>query len=169
MEYNIVYSGRKTISLCVKNGMLIVKAPYGTRRERIDSLIASHSDWINKHIRSQKEKEEKYGNLSEEKIAELRKKAKRILPAKVEYYSNIMGIKYGRITITGAKTRFGSCSSKGNISFSYRLMMYPDTAIDYVVVHELAHILEMNHSKRFYQIVAKILPDYKERIKLLKT
>ena len=98
----------------------------------------------------------------------MRKEAKRILPIKTSYYANIMGLKYGRITITGAKTRFGSCSSKGNISFSYRLMLYPDEAIDAVVVHELAHLYEMNHSPRFYKIIETVLPDYKERKKLLK-
>ena len=168
MDYKVVYSGRKTISLCVKDGVLTVKAPYGTKQKRIDDLISSHEAWINKHIKKQKEKNEKYGNLTDEMIAELRKTAKQILPLKVAYYAKIMGLKYGRITITGAKTRFGSCSSKGNIAFSYRLMMYPDEAIDYVVVHELAHLKEMNHSPAFYKIIAKVLPDYKERIKLLK-
>ena len=96
------------------------------------------------------------------------KSAKNVLPDKVAYYAEIMGLKYGRITITSAKHRFGSCSSKGNLSFSYRLMMYPEAAIDYVVVHELAHIVEMNHSKAFYAVIEKVLPDYKERIKLLK-
>ena len=115
-----------------------------------------------------KAKREKYGELNEEKIQLLRKKAKEILPAKVSYYADIMGLKYGRITITGAKTRFGSCSSKGNLSFSYLLMLYPDDAIDYVVVHELSHLLEMNHSARFYKIIESVLPDYKQRIKLLK-
>ena len=168
MDYKVVYSGRKTIALSVKDGALVVKAPYGTKKTRIEKLISSHENWINKHIQKQKEKNAKYGNLSEERIAELRKIAKQILPAKVSYYAKIMGLKYGRITITSAKTRFGSCSSKGNIAFSYRLMMYPDAAIDYVVVHELAHLKEMNHSPAFYKVVAAVLPDYKERIKLLK-
>ena len=79
-----------------------------------------------------------------------------------------MGLKFSRITITGAKTRFGSCSSKGNISYSYRLLLYPDAAIDYVVVHELAHLVKMNHSAQFYKIIESVLPDYKERIRLLK-
>ena len=79
-----------------------------------------------------------------------------------------MNLSYGRITITSAKTRFGSCSSQGNISFSYRLMLYPIEAREYVVVHELAHLLEMNHSKRFYAIVERYMPDYKERRKKLK-
>ena len=94
--------------------------------------------------------------------------AKIALTAKTAYYAKIMGLSYGRITITSAKTRFGSCSSKGNISFSYLLMLYPDEAIDYVVVHELAHLVEMNHSSAFYKIVENILPDYKNRQKLLK-
>ena len=168
MDYKVVYSGRKTISLCVKEGALIVKAPYSTKKAKIEKLICSHEDWINKHIEKQKQKNEKYGNLTDERIAELRKEAKQILPQKVAYYAKIMGLKYGRITITSAKTRFGSCSSKGNIAFSYRLMMYPEAAIDYVVVHELAHLRELNHSSDFYKVVASVLPDYKERIKLLK-
>ena len=168
MDYRVVYSGRKTISLCVKDGELVVKAPYGTKRQRIESLVLSHSDWVVKHLEKQRVKNEKYANLTDEKIAELRNSAKHILPARVAYYADIMGIKYGRITITGAKTRFGSCSSKGNLAFSYRLMLYPEEAIDYVVVHELAHIVELNHSKAFYSVVENILPDYKERVKLLK-
>lgn len=168
MDYKVVYSGRKTISLCVKDATLVVKAPYGTRKDRIEALVISHTDWINKHINKQREKNERYGNLTDERIAELRKLAKQIIPFKVAHFAKTMGLKYGRITITGAKTRFGSCSSKGNLAFSYRLMMYPEEAIDYVVVHELAHIKELNHSPEFYKVVAKVLPDYKERIKLLK-
>lgn len=168
MDYKVVYSGRKTISLCIKDGGLVVKAPYGTKKARIEGLISSHIDWINKHTARQIEKNKKFENLTEEKIALLRKTAKQILPIKVAYYANIMGLKYGRITITGAKTRFGSCSSKGNLSFSYRLMLYPESAIDYVVVHELAHLVEMNHSPAFYRVVANILPDYKDRAELLK-
>lgn len=168
MEYKVVYSGRKTVSLNVKDGELIVRAPYGTGKKRIEEILLSHGAWIEKHIERQRKKKEKYDSVAEEKIAALRKSAKKAIPAKVEYYSKIMGLKYGRITITGAKTRFGSCSSKGNLAFSYYLMLYPDEAIDYVVVHELAHLVEMNHSPAFYNVVASVFPDYKERIKLLK-
>ena len=168
MDYRVVYSGRKTISLCIKNGELVVRAPYGTQKQRIESIVSSHSDWVSKHLEKQRVKNEKYSNLTDERIAELRKEAKRTLPIKVAHYADIMGLKYGRITITGAKTRFGSCSSKGNLAFSYRLMLYPEAAIDYVVVHELAHLMEMNHSKAFYRVVENALPDYKERARLLK-
>ena len=98
----------------------------------------------------------------------IKKEAKLYFKTVTNEYSRIMNLSYGRITITSAKTRFGSCSSQGNISFSYRLMLYPIEAREYVVVHELAHLLEMNHSKRFYAIVERYMPDYKERRKKLK-
>lgn len=168
MNYRVVYSGRKTLSLCVKDCEVIVKAPYGTKKARIESLVHSHTDWILKHLEKQKRKSEIFDNLTEEDINRLKKQAKQILPQKAAYYANIMGLKYGRITITSARKRFGSCSSKGNIAFSYLLMLYPEEAIDYVVVHELAHLIELNHSKNFYRIIENILPDYKERAKILK-
>ncbi|MBP3401596.1 MAG: M48 family metallopeptidase [Clostridia bacterium] len=168
MNYEIKYSARRTIALSIKDGGLLVKAPFGTTREKIESVILSHRSWVEKHLRAEAERNARIGTLTDERIKELKKLAKKIIPSKVEYYSRIMGLKYGRITITSAKTRFGSCSSKGNLSFSYRLMLYPEAAIDYVVVHELAHLIEMNHSARFYRIVAAVMPDYKERQKMLK-
>ena len=168
MNYEVKYSARRTVALAVKDGRLIVKAPYGTPREKIEDVILSHISWVEKHVIKQQERAARIGELTEERIKELKKQAKRIIPQKVEYYSKIMGLKYGRITITSAKTRFGSCTSAGNLSFSYRLMLYPDEAVDYVVVHELAHLVELNHSPRFYAIVASVMPDYKERQKILK-
>lgn len=168
MDYEVKYSARRTIALSIKEGRLVVKAPFGTTREKIESVILSHKKWVDKHLRIEAERNARIGMLSDERIKELKKQAKRIIPLKVDYYSKIMGLKYGRVTITSAKTRFGSCSSQGNLSFSYRLMLYPEYAIDYVVVHELAHLVELNHSDRFYRIVASVLPDYKARQKLLK-
>lgn len=168
MDYEIKYSARKTIALSIKEGKLIVKAPFGTPKKVIKDVINSHASWIEKHLKKQMEKNAKFSSLTEADIVRLKKKAKQFIPPKVEYYSKIMSLKYGRITITSAKTRFGSCSSKGNLSFSYRLMLYPEEAIDYVVVHELAHLKEMNHSPRFYKIVESVMPDYKKRKALLK-
>ena len=168
MDYRLEYSNRKTISLCIVNESVVVKAPFNTSKKRIENIVHSHAAWIEKHLERQKQRNEKYPPLSEEEIKILRKIAKSVLPIKTEYYAKIMGLKYGRITITGAKTRFGSCSAKGNISYSYRLMRYPEEAIDYVVVHELAHLRHLNHSSEFYKIVESVLPDYKKRAKLLK-
>ncbi len=168
VDYDIIYSNRKTLSLCVKDGKLVVRAPHGAPRDKIDEALASHEDWINSHIERQQARIARTESLSEADIAALKKIAKEIIPLKVAYYAVKMGAKYGRITITSAKGRFGSCSSEGDLAFSYRLMCYPDEAVDYVVVHELAHTFEMNHSHRFYAIIEKQLPDYKERKKLLK-
>ena len=168
MDYEIKYSARKTISLCIKDGRLLIKAPIGTSKAKIREIVNDHTDWVEKNIKKQNEKNAKISALTDEDVKRLKKLAKKVIPPKVEYYSKIMGLKYGRITITSAKTRFGSCSSKGNLSFSYLLMLYPESAIDYVVVHELCHLVEMNHSPSFYKLVANVFPDYKERQKILK-
>ena len=168
MEYKVIYSSRRTVSLCIKEEGLVVRAPFGTTEKKIKEIIEKHESWIIKHLGRHKEKAALEGSLTDAEIRDLKKKAKSVLEFKVEYFAQIMGLKHGRITITSAKTRFGSCSSKGNISFSYRLMLYPESAIDYVVVHELAHLCEMNHSTAFYKIIESVMPDYKERRKLLK-
>jgi len=168
MEYEIIRSARRTITITIKEGRVILKAPLKLSDKDAEKIIASHEKWITEKLEKAKNRNDIYNSLTDEKIAELKKEAKKYFNEKTEYFSRIMNLKYGRITITSAKTRFGSCSSKGNISFSYRLMLYPEAAREYVVVHELAHLLEMNHSKRFYQVVERYLPDYKIRKKLLK-
>jgi len=168
MKYEVIYSKRKTVNIKVKDGNVIIKAPIKIKREELFKIIEKHKDWIAKAIEREKTKLEKYENLTEEEIKALKKEAKIYLTQKCEHFAKIMGLSYNRITVTSAKTRFGACSSKKNISFSYRLMLYPEPAREYVVVHELAHLKEMNHSKKFYAIIEKYLPDYKERRKLLK-
>ena len=168
MEIEIKYSKRKTLSVSVRDGRVVVRSPIGLPRQRINAFLEKHRAWIEEKLEKSISRVDPIAQMSKSEIEKLREKARTVLTSKTEFYSKIMGLKCGRITITGAKTRFGSCSSKGNISFSYRLMLYPEEAIDYVVVHELAHLLEMNHSPRFYAVIEKILPDYKSRIKLLK-
>lgn len=87
--------------------------------------------------------------------------AKRIIPPRVVEFAKIIDVKFNRIRITGADTRWGSCSSKRNLNFSWKLIMAPSKVIDYVIVHEIAHLFEMNHSKRFWNIVEQLFPDYK--------
>ena len=168
MDYTLIYSDRKTISISVTGGELRVRAPRKTPKSVIDSFVKKHTEWIEKHLAKEKAREEKFNNITEEEIKNLKRNAKKYFKEKTAYFSDIMGLKYSRITITSAKTRFGSCSSKGNISYSYRLMLYPEAAREYVVVHELSHLVEMNHSKKFYAIVERVLPDYKERRRMLK-
>ena len=107
-------------------------------------------------------------NLTFEQIRELADKACVTIPARVEYFAKIIGVTYGRITIRNQKTRWGSCSSKGNLNFNWKLVLMPQALLDYVVVHELAHRKEMNHSARFWAIVEQELPDYQKRRNELK-
>ena len=101
-------------------------------------------------------------------ITRLTDKAKRVIPVKVVEYSKKMGIGYGRITIRHQKTRWGSCSTKGNLNFNCLLMLTPEYVQDYVIVHELAHRKVMNHSSDFWHVVEGVMPDYKEAKKWLK-
>lgn len=169
MEYKIVYSKRKTVAVQVTpDGEVLVKAPKGTPKKHIEETVIRYSDWIEKAQKKVLGKKigMKEADPEEEKL--LRKKAKELLPEKVKYYSDLLGVKPTRLTITGARTRFGSCSGKNSISFSFYLMRFPEDAVDYVVVHELCHIIHHNHSKEFYKEIEKILPDYKKRKKLLE-
>ena len=91
-----------------------------------------------------------------------------MIPERVEYFAKVIGVTYGKITVRNQKTRWGSCSSKGNLNFNCLLMLAPPEVLDYVVVHELCHRKQMNHSKAFWLEVEKVLLNYKEVRKWLK-
>ncbi len=167
IEYKVIYSGRKTVALTNRGEEVIVRAPYKTSIKYISELVEAHRDWILSKLDLQKRKRDKEGHLTTEDITKLKNKARVYFTMLIERYSKLMGLKCSRIRITSAKKRFGSCNSKGTICFSYRLMLYPEAAREYVVVHELSHLVELNHSKAFYDIVKRYMPDYKERRKLL--
>lgn len=170
-DYKVVFSKRKTLALEVNKDLeVIVRAPLFVSKYKIESFVLSHLDWIDKAKLRVKQRKDKspFENLSDEKINELKEKAKEMLPKRVEYYSQILKLYPSSLKITSAKTRFGSCSGKNSICFSLFLMLYPDEAIDYVVVHELCHIKHKNHGKQFYKLIESVMPDYKERNKLLK-
>ncbi len=168
MDYKIIYSKRKTVSLKITDEGLVVHSPFGVPRAQLDGIVEKHAEWIKRTEERTARERSFWDSMSDGQIKELRELARDVLTKKTEYYSNLMGLRYGKITITSAKCRFGSCSSRGDISYSYRLIVYPERAVDYVVVHELCHLVYMNHSKDFYALLGKILPDYKERQKLLK-
>jgi hypothetical protein len=168
MDYIVVRSNRKTVSLTVNDDLMpVVRAPYSISKAKLDEVVKSNEKWLNNAISQKKARLNKY-DLTSEEIENLISSAKQIIPSKVEYYSMLMNVKPTGIKITRAKKRFGSCNGKKSLCFSCYLMLYPDDAIDYVVVHELAHIVHLNHSKDFYNLVEKYLPDYKQREKLLK-
>lgn len=167
-EYELIRSDRRTVALEIKDGRAIVRAPARMSRAAIDAFVAAHDGWIKEHIARAKKRAQAHPEPSEEASAALIARAQAYLPKRVAHYARIMGVMPKRITITGARTRFGSCSSKGSICFSWRLMQYPDAAIDYVVVHELAHLIHMDHSPEFYSEIARVMPDYQARRAMLR-
>jgi len=162
----IVRSGRKTVAIEITGeAEIVVRAPYRMSDAKIKELLDQKKGWIEKHLNAvKKKKEESNGarQYSAEELTKLFEMAKRVIPQRVEYYASRIGVTYGRITIRNQKTRWGSCSSKGNLNFNCRLMAFPEHVIDYVVVHELCHRIEMNHSARFWAQVEKYIPDYME-------
>lgn len=169
MDYTLIRSSRRTMALEItRDGRLLVRAPQCAPQAVIDRFVASHTDWIAAHLEKQRQRAQAHPPLTEDEIAALRQKARDILPGRVAHYAGRMGVAPTGVKITGAKTRFGSCSAKNSLCFSLYLMAYPDAAVDYVVVHELAHIRHKNHSPAFYAEVARVMPDYRERRKLLK-
>lgn len=169
MDTEIIYSDRKSLAIEIqRSGRVIVRAPFGTSMKQISAMLDENKEKILAGVEKMREREKAHPQKSEEEIKALIRRAKEELPPKIEKYAAIMGVKPTHFSVTRATTRFGSCSGKNAISFSCFLMDYPDEAIDYVVVHELAHIKQHNHSARFWAEVDKVLPDRKEREKLLK-
>lgn len=146
---------------------IIVRAPIKISDRAIAEFVSKYRGWIDKKL-PEAEKRAKKSKAISEKEDELRRAAREVIPPLVERYSKLMGLKPASIKITSAEKRFGSCSGKNSLCFSWRLMAYPIEAVEYVVVHELAHIKHHNHSSAFYSLIEKYMPDYKERQKLLK-
>ena len=165
LPVNIIKSKRKTISIQLKEDGIYVRAPKRMSQHEILDLLEQKRDWVEKHwdiIKERNRKAEKIEPYTEAEIKKLTEKAKVIIPQKVRYYAPLVRVDYGRITIRNQKTRWGSCSSKGNLNFNCLLMEFPDAVIDYVVVHELCHRKHMNHSARFYAEIDKVFPNYKQ-------
>ena len=169
MEYTLIRSRRKTLAIEVtREGKVVVRAPLRCPMEYIEGYLAEKAGWIEKSVAAQLAKMAAHPEPTPEREGELRALAASILPGLVEKYSGIMGLEPKGLTVTGARTRFGSCSGKNRLSFSFRLMDYPTEAVEYVVVHELAHIKHKNHGADFYRLVASVLPDWQERRQMLK-
>lgn len=163
MTYNVLRSDRKTVALQIKNGSVLVRAPRRMSDEAIRKFVLENSEWIERQLARLAKKEQEMGEvipLSNEEILALAEQAGAVIPERVRYFAERLGVTYGRITIRNQKTRWGSCSSNGNLNFNCLLMLAPREVLDSVVVHELCHRKEMNHSKRFYEILLALYPDY---------
>ena len=174
MKVTVIRSNRKTVAIQVNSDRSVtVRAPRSASEKDIEEILKKKKAWISKHIEKIKETKERFEaepteKLTREKVIALAEEALKVIPERVEYFAKVIGVTYGKITVRNQKTRWGSCSSKGNLNFNCLLMLAPPEVLDYVVVHELCHRKQMNHSKAFWLEVEKVLPDYKESIEWLK-
>lgn len=167
--YALVRSARRTLAVEIdREGRVLVRAPLRCPQREIDRFLRSRAAWIAGKQEAQKRRALLHPEPDAAERAALIARAKAELPPRVAYYAARMGLSPAGITVTGARTRFGSCSARGRLSFSWRLMAYPDAAVDYVVVHELAHLRHMDHGPAFYALVASVLPDHRARRALLR-
>lgn len=166
MDYTLIRSRRKTISIEITpRGEILVRCPVRMSRREIRHFVDSRRDWICAHLA-------KLGSpppaLTAEELQSLILRAKDVIPGRVSHYAGLMDVAFGRVTIRTQKTRWGSCSVQGNLNFNGLLMLAPDAVLDYVIVHELCHRKQMNHSSQFWAEVERILPDYREQRLWLK-
>lgn len=150
LEYQIKYSKIKNIYI-----QIIIKAPKRVNKKEIEKLIEQKAEWIQKSLEKEKQKQSKQALYTKEEF-------KQIVTSKAKELINETGLIPNKITIKEIKYAWGSCSSKKNITINLELIKYSPKAIRYVILHELCHIKHMNHSKEFWKLVEKYMPEYKE-------
>ena len=167
----LIRARRKTLSIRItQEGNLEIRAPLGMPKGEIEAFLKEKAQWIETH-RAKVLAEYTQGQeapLGEEEILTLAEQMRQRLPEKLNRHAASMGVTFGRVTIRCQQTRWGSCSSRGNLNFNCLLMLAPEEVLDYVVVHELAHRKQMNHSALFWQEVDRECPDYKKSLRWLK-
>lgn len=164
----LVRSSRKTLAVQIRaDGTVIARAPRRMPKDRILCFLSEKASWIRMQQGRMQEREKMRQqariHLDAAQEKELRERAKSVLAQRTAYFARQIGVTYGRITVRDQKTRWGSCSQTGNLNFNFRLILAPLEVLDYVVVHELCHRRQMNHSTQFWQEVAQVLPDYRKR------
>ena len=161
MKYQLIRSGRKTLAIEINTSGLVVRAPYKATQRQIDEFLAQHHEWIEKRL-TKLEALPPVSCLTDEEIRALADEALRVIPGRVAHYAPLVGVTYGRITIRNQRSKWGSCSAKGNLNFNCLLMLAPPEVLDGVVVHELCHRKHPNHSPAFYAEVLRVYPDYRK-------
>lgn len=175
LTYRIVRSERKTLSVSIQPDCTItVRSPRSVSDSQIRRFLIEKQHWLITKYLEAKQKQEAIpcSDLTDTQRAALTRRyidaAKEYFPKRVAYFHQFTGGTYSRITIRDQKTRWGSCSSKGTLSFNWRLMLAPPAILDYVVVHELCHLKHMDHSPAFWQAVGEVFPDYASARKWLR-
>lgn len=168
-RYKIIRSARRTLSATIKDGIVIVRAPMRLPDSEIIVFLRKHENWIQKNLAKAAQMEKQMGEpLTMDMIKDLAQEALNTIPPRVKYYADMLKVTYGRITVRNQTTKWGSCTAKGNLNFNCLLMLAPREVLDSVIVHELCHRKYMDHSKKFYDEILKVFPDYHKWDKWLK-
>ena len=158
MDYTVIRSRRKTVAIQITpDGQVQVRCPLRAKDTDIRRLVESKAAWIARHLAALPAPEAPF---TQEELAELTSRAKDFFPRRTAHWAQRLGLQYGRITIRHQRSCWGSCSAKGNLNFNCLLMLAPEEVADYVIVHELCHLVHHNHSKAFWDLVAQTIPDY---------
>ncbi len=169
ISFEVIRSGRKTMALQIRrDGSVVVRCPLRVTDRQAQEFVRDHETWIRQHREEVLRRNHEQTVYTEEQVKQYRQHARWLLARKTWEWAGKMEVTYGKITIRDQSTRWGSCSAKGNLNYNWRLVLVPEELLDYVVVHELAHRKEMNHSPRFWKLVEEQLPDYRERRKRLR-
>ena len=171
IHVKVIRSKRTTMALQIDgSGQVIVRVPYHVGDEEVRSFLNAKKGWILGHLRKldRHTPDTKTEKLTENELRLLKVRARRIIPQRAAHYAPIVGTTYGKITIRSQKSRWGSCSSRGNLNFNCLLMLAPPEVLDYVVIHELCHRHHMDHSPEFWDEIHRVMPDYKKYEKWLK-
>lgn len=176
MDIVLIRSDRRSFAIEIgRDKKIKVRVPRRASKAQIEEMLKAKHDWILKTLDKIEQRNtaeareyEEAEQLSSEEVKKLKKEARNHLASLTEYWAEKIGVSYGRISIRGQKTRWGSCSSKGNLNYNYLLILCPDDVIEYVVIHELCHRIYMNHSKRFWEKIEEFCPNYRQARKWLK-
>ena len=164
ISYELIRAKIKNLYIYIKEGKVIVKAPIKLKEENIYKFVDKKAKWIYQNIKKEKEKIKLEEKIEQKDIDRL----ELVVKNSIEKYSKLLKIKPNKVRIKNLKYAWGSCSSKKNISINMKLANKNEKAIEYVVLHEMCHLKHMNHSKKFWNLVEKYMPEYKEYKKILK-
>lgn len=158
----------RKIKVAVHNtGEVVVTVPFFISRKKGEDFLKTKIAWICQRV-PENNQASKLRRQSQKDYLVQKEKARSLITSKVEQFNQFYKLPVKKIFIRNQKTRWGSCSSQGNLNFNYKLINLPEKLSDYIVVHELCHLKELNHSQKFWQLVSQTIPDYKERRRILR-
>jgi len=166
--YTVIRSRRRTVAIQITaEGQVLVRCPNRMPAQAVDAFVREKADWIQKNL----ERNAAFPRpepFSKAEIQAFAIRTRELLDRRLPLLARKIGVTYHRVTVRSQRTRWGSCSSKGNLSFNCLLMLAPEHVRDYVAVHELCHLRQMDHSPAFWRLVERLLPDYAKSRQWLK-